>query len=102
MLECHATAEDEDADGGEERLLALRLRNLGGEDAVVSADAGAGEVFLDSVEAGRWSRVDLLTRGPVVTLRSARSSGETIHQLDLDAVQDSVVEINVGEPAATP
>ena len=88
--------------GSEERSLALRLQNDGTEDAVVFADAGAGEVFLDSVAAGRWSRVDLVTQGPVVTLRTARPSGETIHQLNLAAVPDSVMEVNVGDPAATP
>jgi len=88
--------------GHEEKLLALRLQNGGTEDAVVFAEAGAGEVLLDSVPAGRWSRVDLLTHGPVVTLRTARSSGETIHRLELAAVPDSIVEVNVGDPAATP
>jgi hypothetical protein len=91
-----------DAQGHEERSLALRLQNDGAEDAVVFAEAGAGEVFLDSVAAGSWSRVDLVTQGPVVTLRTARLSGETLHQLNLALVSDSVIEVNVGDPPATP
>lgn len=88
--------------GGEERQLALRLRNEGTEDAVVFAEAGAGEVFLDSVEAGSWSRVDLVTRGSAVTLRSARRSGETMHRLDPGVLPDSIIEVQVGDSAATP
>jgi hypothetical protein len=86
----------------DEKLLALRLRNDGTEDAVVFADAGAGEVFLDSVEAGGWSRVDLVTRGPDVQLRTAWPSGETIQLVDLAVVPDSVVEVSLGNPAVTP
>lgn len=86
----------------EEKLVALRLRNDGTEDAVVFADAGAGEVLLDSVEAGAWSRVDLVTRGPAVALRSARPSGQTIQHLDLAVVRDSVIEIRLENPAVTP
>lgn len=93
---------DRSAESRIERTVALRLRNDGSEDAVVYADAGAGEVLLDTVAAGRWSRVDLVSFGSIVTLRSARASGESTHQLDLAAVPDSIIEVNVGEPSATP
>lgn len=86
----------------QEKLLALRLENSGAGDAVVFADAGAGEVFLDSVASGSWSRVDLVTQGPAVTLRTARSTGETIQHLDLAVVPDSVIDVLLGDPAAGP
>lgn len=85
-----------------ERTIALRLRNDGPEDVAVYADGGAGEVFLDSVAARGWSRVDLVSVGPEVTLRTALPSGEATHRLVLDMVPDSIFEVSVGEPSAKP
>lgn len=86
----------------DQQELALRLRNEGLEDVLVFADAGAGEVWVDSVSAGGWTRVDLVTRAPVVTLRSTDLGGRFLRRLeitvDVGGGVDSVREVIVSAP----
>ena len=77
----------------EQRKLALRLLNEGAEDVLVFADGGAGEVRIDSVAAGAWTRVDLLTRAPVVTLRSISLSGRVVSRVEITAAADTVTDV---------
>ena len=72
----------------EQRTLALRLRNDGSEDVLVFADAGAGEVRIDSVAAGTWTRVDLLTRASVVALRSISLTGRVLRRVEIPVGAD--------------
>ena len=84
----------------EQRKLALRLLNDGSEDVLVFADGGAGEVRIDSVAAGAWTRVDLLTRASVVTLRSISLTGEILRRVEIatgaDTVRDVVISATEG------
>ncbi len=84
----------------EQRHLALRLLNDGSEDVLVYADGGAGEVRIDSVAAGARTRVDLLTRATVVTLRSTSLTGRELRRVEIttttDTVRDVVISATVG------
>lgn len=84
----------------EQRKLALRLFNDGSEDVLVFADGGAGEVRIDSVAAGAWTRVDLLTRASVITLRSTSLTGRVLRRIEIatgaDTVRDVVISATVG------
>lgn len=77
----------------EQRTLALRLRNDGSEDVLVFADAGAGEVRIDSVAAGAWTRVDLLTRASVVALRSISLTGRVVRRVEITVGADTVRDV---------
>lgn len=81
------------------RRLSLLLRNDGPSVVVVHADGGAEEVLLDSVPAESRHRVDLLTRAPVVTLRTEAPGGRTLSTAEIAVGPDSVVEVRVGTAA---
>ena len=82
----------------EQREVALRLVNEGLEDVLVFADAGAGEVRVDSISAGGWARVDLVTRAPVVTLRSTDLGGRFLRRVEITVGSDSVRQVVVSAP----
>jgi hypothetical protein len=81
------------------RRLSLLLRNDGPSVVVVHADGGAEEVLLDSVPAESRHRVDLLTRAPVVTLRTEAPGGRTLSTAEVAVGPDSIVEVRVGTAA---
>lgn len=81
------------------RRLSLLLRNDGPSVVVVLADGGTEEVLLDSIPAESRHRVDLLTRAPVVTLRSEAPGGRTLSTAEIAVGPDSVVEVRVGTAA---
>lgn len=80
----------------EPRRIALRLVNPDDGTAIVFADGGAGEVLLDSVAARSEARVDVLTRAPVVTLRSVGPSGRELRATEVTVGPDTVVAVGVG------
>jgi len=82
----------------EQQEVALRLRNDGVDDVLVFADGGAGEVRIDSVTGGAWTRVDLLTRAPVVTVRSTDLTGRDIQRVEITVGIDTVREVLVSAP----
>ncbi len=85
----------------EQRRLALRLRNDGEEDALVFADGGSGEVLIDSVPAGTWTRVDVLTRASRIVLRSATLTGRNLRRIEIDTDLDMLREVIIqAEPDA--
>lgn len=90
------------ANTSEQHRLALRLRNDGEEDALVFADAGAGEVLVDSVAAGSWSRVDILTRASRVVLRSATPAGRSLRHIEIETELDMLREVVVQADAEVP
>ena len=85
-----------------QRAFRLRLRNDGDEDVLVFADGGAGEVRIDSVTAGQWTEVELVTRAPLVVVRSATPAGRNLRRLEIDPVADTVREVVVHGPPAVP
>lgn len=82
----------------EQRTLALRLLNDGSEDVLVFADGGAGEVRIDSVAAGARTRVDLLTRASVVSLRSVSLTGRVLRHVEITAGADTVEDVVINAP----
>ncbi|TFG64050.1 MAG: hypothetical protein E4H28_05665 [Gemmatimonadales bacterium] len=82
----------------ETREVALRLRNDGSEDALVYADGGAGEVRIDSVAAGGWTRIALETRAPILTLHSTDLGGRLLRRVEITVGVDSVREVIIGSP----
>lgn len=86
----------------EQHRLALRLRNDGEEDALVFADGGSGEVLIDSVAAGSWTRVDVLTRASRIILRSATPTGRSLRRIeietDLDMLREVVIQAETNSP----
>ena len=82
----------------EQREVLLRLRNDGVDDVLVFADGGAGEVRIDSVTGGAWTRVNLLTRAPVVTVRSTDLTGRDIQRVEITVGIDTVREVLVSAP----
>ena len=81
------------------RRLSLLLRNDGPSVVIVHADGGAEEVLLDTVPAASRHRVDLLTRAPVVTLRTEAPGGRTLSTAEVAVGPDSIVEVRVGTAA---
>lgn len=86
----------------EQHRLALRLRNDGEEDALVFADAGAGEVLVDSVAAGSWTRVDILTRASRVVLRSATPAGRNLRRIEIETELDMLREVVIQADVEVP
>jgi len=82
----------------DQQKVPLRLRNNGVDDVLVFADGGAGEVKIDSVTAGAWTRVDLLTRAPVVTVRSTDLTGRDLQRVEITVGIDTVREVLVSAP----
>jgi hypothetical protein len=81
-----------------QREVALRLVNEGLEDVLVFADAGAGEVMVDSISAGDWTRVDLVTRAQAVTLKSTDLRGRILRRVEITVGLDSVRQVIVSAP----
>lgn len=86
--------------GAVDRRIALLLRNHSDRLAVVYADGGAGEVLLDSVPAGSDSRVDIVSRASMITLRSLSGEGDLLRVAEVTPAPDTVIEVMVG--AASP
>jgi len=82
----------------EQREVLLRMVNEGLEDVLVFADAGAGEVRVDSISAGDWTRVVLVTRSPAVTLRSTDLRGRILRIVEIPVGADSVRQVIVSAP----
>jgi len=82
----------------EQQEVFLRLRNSGSEDALVFADGGAGEVQVDSIGAGGWTRVELVTRAPTVILRSTDLHGRLLRRVEITVGADTVREVIVSAP----
>lgn len=76
----------------------LRLRNDSSEDVLVFADGGAGEVQVDSIGAGGWTRVELVTRAPTVILRSTDLHGRLLRRVEITVGTDTVREVSVSAP----
>ena len=82
----------------EQQEVMLRLRNDGSEDVLVFADGGAGEVQIDSIGAGGWTRVELVTRAPTLILRSRDLHGSLLRRVEITVGADTVREVRVSAP----
>jgi hypothetical protein len=86
----------------QQQRVALRLRNDGEEDALVFADGGSGEVLIDSVTAGSWTRVDVLTRASKIVLRSATPTGRSLRRIEIETDLDMLREVVIQAEANFP
>ena len=86
----------------ERRRVSLLLRNPTEALALVYADGGAGEVFLDSVPGGEDRRVNLQTRAGVVTLRSEGPDGAPLRRTEVTPGLPTVHEVIVADTPRAP
>jgi hypothetical protein len=85
-----------------DRRISLLLRNHDARTAIVYADAGAGEVLLDSVAPGSEARVDILSRAGTIELRSVTPEGELLRATEVSPGPDTIVDVIVGPAPSAP
>ncbi len=74
----------------ETRTYLLQLVNLTGEPAVVYADAGAGRVVLDTLDARDSARVNIEIRAREVRLEASDLTGRTLREARISPRADSL------------